>query len=112
MIYLVEMIKKLGVKMKEQFTRKFNRRCGFGANFDSMQNISRIERTLRKKYINELREATLVYIELTDIEKENLLARVFEKHSKRNNDKIDSHHMQWVSLYYSGYWVIEDKRID
>ena len=42
----------------------------------------------------------------------NLLARVFEKHSKRNNDKIDSHHMQWVRLYYSGYWVIEDKRID
>tara|TARA_Y100001970_G_scaffold88732_1_gene112029 strand:- start:5849 stop:6169 length:321 start_codon:yes stop_codon:yes gene_type:complete len=106
------MIKKLGVKMKEQFRKKFNRRCGFSANFDNMLKISRIDRTLRKRYINELREATLVYIELSDIEKENLLARVFEKHAKRNNDKIDSHHMQWVSLYYSGYWVLEDKRID
>ena len=95
--------------MDEQFRSKPKRICGFSANID---NESLIGKALKKTYIDDLKKATIIFMRLSDIQKENLINRVRQKHAniKKNNYLMDPAEWHWISIYYSGYWILEDKK--
>ena len=101
--------------MDEQFRSKPKRICGFSANIGFNANIdneSLIGKALEKRYIDDLKKATIIFIRLSDIQKENLINRVRQKHAniKKNNYLMDPAEWHWISLYYSGYWILEDRK--
>ena len=95
--------------MDEQFRSKPKRICGFSANID---NESLIGKALEKRYIDDLKKATIIFMRLSDIQKENLINRVRQKHAniKKNNYLMDPAEWHWISIYYSGYWILEDRK--
>ena len=101
--------------MKEQFKKTFKKICGFSDNIPTdipnRYNQSMIDKFLEKIYIDKLREATIIFMRLSDIEKERLIARVRKKHANSKKEYIiDPAEWHWIAIYYSGFWILEDKK--